>query len=63
MGEIPDLIEKSALEQGYDKTQIQRAASPSEAAAMILKQVEPGDLALLLVLSERDAVLEMLDQQ
>ncbi|WP_209599359.1 Mur ligase family protein [Ruegeria sp. HKCCSP351] len=62
MGEIPDLIEKSALEQGYNKTQIQRAASPSEAAAMILKQVEPGDLALLLVLSERDAVLEMLDQ-
>ena len=61
LGEIPDLIEKSALEQGYDAQQILRASSPSQAASMILEKLEPGDLALLLVLSERDAVLAMLD--
>ncbi|WP_171117964.1 Mur ligase family protein [Ruegeria sp. HKCCA5463] len=60
LGEIPDLIEGTALKHGYNADQIQRAQSPSQAAARILKQLEPGDLALLLVLSERDAVLEML---
>ncbi len=61
LGEIPDLIEKSALKQGYDAQQVLRASSPSLAASMILEKLEPGDLALLLVLSERDAVLAMLD--
>ncbi len=61
LGEIPDLIKKSALEQGYDAQQVLRASSPSLAASMILEKLEPGDLALLLVLSERDAVLAMLD--
>ncbi|WP_299637518.1 Mur ligase family protein [uncultured Ruegeria sp.] len=60
LGEIPDLIEGTALQNGYRADQIQRARSPSQAAANILDQLEPGDLALLLVLSERDAVLEML---
>lgn len=61
LGEIPNLIEKTALSHGYKADQIQRAASPAQAAAQILGQLEPGDLALLLVLSERDAVLKMLD--
>ncbi len=61
LGEIPDLIENSALEQGYDAQQVLRASSPSKAASIILEKLEPGDLALLLVLSERDAVLAMLD--
>ena len=61
LGDIPDLIEKTVLEQGFDAGQVLRAASPSEAASVILKMIEPGDLALLLVLSERDAVLQMLE--
>lgn len=61
LGEISDLIERAALAHGYDATQILRAASPTQAASMILEQLEPGDIALLLVLSDRDAVLEMLD--
>lgn len=60
LGEIPNLIEGTALQNGYRADQIQRAPSPSQAAANILDQLDPGDLALLLVLSERDAVLEML---
>ncbi|MDA5093695.1 Mur ligase family protein [Aliiroseovarius sp. KMU-50] len=61
LGEIPDLIEKAVADHGKDATQILRATSPSKAASMILERLEPGDLALLLVLSERDAVLELLN--
>lgn len=61
LGEIPDLIQKTISEQGYDAKQVLRASSPSQAASMILEKLVPGDLALLLVLSERDTVLAMLD--
>ncbi|WP_299950217.1 Mur ligase family protein [uncultured Ruegeria sp.] len=61
LGEISDLIERTTLEHGYDAKQILRATSPSQAASMILEMLEPGDIALLLVLSDRDAVLAMLD--
>lgn len=61
LGEISDLIERTALEHRYEAKQILRATSPSQAASMILERLEPGDIALLLVLSDRDAVLAMLD--
>lgn len=61
LGEISALIERTALEHGYDAKQILRATSPSQAASLILEMLEPGDIALLLVLSDRDAVLAMLD--
>lgn len=61
LGEIPDLIEQAAAAHGFSADQIQRAASPSRAAAQILDQVAPGDIALLLVLSERDEVLKLLE--
>ena len=61
LGEVSDLIERTALELGYGAEHILRAASPTQAASMILEKLEPGDVALLLVLSERDAVLSMLD--
>jgi UDP-N-acetylmuramyl tripeptide synthase len=61
LGEVSDLIERTALELGYEAEHILRAASPTQAASMILEKLEPGDVALLLVLSERDAVLSMLD--
>ncbi len=60
LGEIPYLIEQTASAQGLDPKKVLRAPSPSRAAALILEKLQPGDLALLLVLSERDAVLEML---
>ena len=62
LGEIPDLIEKTISDQGAYAKQVLRASSPSQAASLILEKLEPGDLALLLVLSERDAVLAMLDK-
>lgn len=60
LGEIPALIEHSVTAHGFDPAQLQRAASPSQAASLILDQLEPGDLALLLVLSEREQVLNLL---
>ncbi|MCV2888985.1 Mur ligase family protein [Ruegeria aquimaris] len=63
LGEIPALIEQAATGAGLAKTQIQRADSPTEAARMILDQVNPGDLALLLVLSERDRVFALLEDR
>lgn len=62
LGEIPDLIEQSAAEHGIQPNRIQRAASPPQAAETILDQLQPGDLALLLVLSERDAVMNLLKE-
>ncbi|MEP4766575.1 MAG: Mur ligase family protein, partial [Roseibium sp.] len=61
LGEISDLIERTASEHGYGTEQVLRAASPTQAASMILELLEPGDIALLLVLSDRDAVLAMFD--
>ncbi|WP_108862463.1 Mur ligase family protein [Ruegeria sp. Alg231-54] len=61
LGEISDLIERTASELGYGTEQVLRAASPTQAASMILELLEPGDIALLLVLSDRDAVLAMFD--
>lgn len=61
LGEVSNLIERTAMELGYSAKQILRAASPAQAASVILEQLEPDDIALLLVLSDRDAVLAMLD--
>ena len=61
LGDISDLIERAALDHGYGAHQILRAPSPTQAASMILEKLEPGDVALLLVLSDRDTVLAMLD--
>jgi UDP-N-acetylmuramoylalanine-D-glutamate ligase len=60
LGEIPLLIEQSAAHYGFGQDQMLRATSPSQGATMILDLIEPGDLALLLVLSEREKVLNLL---
>ena len=60
LGETPALIETSAIAGGIEPDHIQRAASPSEGARQILDRARPGDLILLLVLSDRDRVFEML---
>ncbi len=59
-GEIPNLIEQAAKEQGLSANRVWRANSPVHAVQMVLEEIESGDLALLLVLSERDQVLELL---
>ncbi|MCP5073889.1 MAG: Mur ligase [Rhodobacteraceae bacterium] len=60
-GEVSELIQKTATAAGVKPEQIQCAGSPVEAVRSILDQLQPGDLALLLVLSERDKVFELLE--
>ena len=61
LGEIPKLIKQAAMDKGLRDEQILSAPSPTEASRTILDQIEPGDLALLLVLSEREQVLKLLE--
>jgi UDP-N-acetylmuramyl tripeptide synthase len=59
-GDIPALLRAECLAQGVAADHILQAASPSAGAAAIIGLVGPGDLALLLVHSERDEVFAML---
>lgn len=59
-GDIPALLHAECLAQGIPADRILQAASPSAGVAHILDLVHPGDLALLLVHSERDKVFGML---
>ena len=62
MGEIPTLISDECLKRGMTHEQVIFASSPSDGTAKVLDQLKPGDLALLLVLSERDKIFEMLER-
>ncbi|NRB17838.1 MAG: Mur ligase [Rhodobacteraceae bacterium] len=61
LGEIPILIEKAVIGAGLSSDQLLFSDSPKHAARMILDQLQAGDLALLLVLAERDEVFQLLD--
>ncbi|MDT8326755.1 MAG: Mur ligase family protein [Roseovarius sp.] len=60
LGEVPGLIRASAIAAGVEPGQITQAASPSTGARLLLDRVQPGDLVLMLVLSDRDAVFDIL---
>ncbi len=60
LGEIPQLIREACLKQGMKADHILSADSPAEGVEQILTRLKPGDLALLLVLSDRDKVFQML---
>ncbi|WP_323005771.1 Mur ligase family protein [Pseudorhodobacter sp.] len=60
LGETPDLLTRSAISAGIRPEHIGQACAPSVGAEHILDQLEPGDLALLLVLSDRENVFALL---
>lgn len=60
LGEIPNLIKTSAVAAGFSDKQVFSASSPSAGAKFVLEQIQPDDLVLLLVLSDREAVFEAL---
>jgi len=62
-GDVTRLIVKAARAHGMTDDQVLHATSPADGAAQILTHLQDGDLALLLVLSERDAIFEMLERQ
>lgn len=59
-GEIPALLQAECLAQGIPAAQILQAEGPASGTAQVMERVCPGDLALLLVHSERDKVFAML---
>lgn len=60
LGETSNLIRASAIAADTDSDSILSAGSASTGAKLILDLLQPGDLALLLVLSDRDAVFDLL---
>lgn len=60
LGEVPDQIKTSAIAAGFPADKILQVGSPSAGTRLVLETVRPGDLVLLLVLSDRDAVFEAL---
>jgi cyanophycin synthetase len=60
MGDIPQRIYDEGIRRGLDAKQISKVQSPSLGVAHILEKIQPGDLALLLVLSDRDNIFKMI---
>ncbi|TWX59578.1 Mur ligase [Colwellia hornerae] len=60
LGEISNLIARTAIEGGLSADNIYFAESPYRGAQQIVKQLSANDLALLIVLSEREQVIDLL---
>ncbi len=63
VGEVPALIRETCRANGMRADQILSADSPLAGVRRILALLQPGDVALLLVLAQRDAVFDLLAQQ
>ncbi|MFK5980612.1 MAG: Mur ligase family protein [Rhizobiaceae bacterium] len=63
LGEVCALTMDVCVKQGLAKTDIMFATSPANGVAYILRKLQPGDMALLLVLSERDKIFELLSKK
>jgi UDP-N-acetylmuramyl tripeptide synthase len=61
-GDIPQRIKNEGIDRGLKPAQVIQADSPSSGVAAVLDKLRAGDLALLLVLSEREKIFSMLDQ-
>ncbi|MFT5484771.1 MAG: cyanophycin synthetase [Halieaceae bacterium] len=59
-GEISQLIQRECIDQGLSEDQLSFSADPLAGAHRALQWLEEGDLALLLVFSHRDQVVELL---
>lgn len=62
LGETSNFIRASAIAAGYSARNILPASSPSFGTKTILQQIQPDDLVLLLVLSDRDAVFQAIEE-
>jgi UDP-N-acetylmuramyl tripeptide synthase len=61
VGEVTALIATECVRNGTPDDAIVKLSSPSEGAKHIIDVLEPGDLALMLALDERDQIFEMLE--
>lgn len=60
-GEVSEVIRRTCLASGLTDNQLHLSANPLEGAAVALDWLEQEDLALLLVLSDRQAVIELIE--
>ena len=60
LGEVPQLVVDTALAFGMKRSDIYVADSPYTGAKNIVDQLEEKDLALLMVLSDREEIIELL---
>ena len=61
-GEIPAIIRSELVRLGVDEDQIGYAETEIEASELAYRWASPGDLLMLFIHSDRDAVLEHLEQ-
>lgn len=59
-GEVPALIARECIENGIEAQAIRTAGSPGDGMAMILDDLQQGDVALILALSDRDRVFDLI---
>ncbi len=59
-GEVPGMIAEVAMEEGLAEKNIIIANSPYAGAKLIVEQLKAGDLALLLALSDRGEIIDLL---
>ena len=62
LGEVGDIMKQACVDSGLAEEQISFARSPLAGVSMVLSRMQAGDLALLLVLDERDEVIELIHQ-
>ena len=60
IGEVPALITQQCIENGISAKAIQICASPGDGMALILERLQNGDIALILALSDRDRIFELI---
>jgi len=63
LGEIPALIEKFAIKHGLRPNQIITTTDTIEGTQKALEWAKPGDVMLLLALTNRNEILKILDQK
>ncbi|MCP4186574.1 MAG: Mur ligase [Gammaproteobacteria bacterium] len=59
-GEVSQILKQACLDSGLSEQQIDIVASPLVGVKQIVSKLQPDDLGLLLVLSERDVVIRFL---
>lgn len=60
LGDVPGLIAKECGRQGISSSGVTMMRSPGEGVEHILDSLEAGDVALLLALSDRDRIFELI---
>ena len=59
-GEVSQLIADQCRTHGLSQDQIITSDSPLTGVEIVLEKLQPGDLALLLILSDREQIFKML---